>query len=194
MGEILREDECAAPFQPFTSCAAFVKRTSHFWDSLVSFSLSKNTSQARESPNSHSCKTSTVTVSVGIEPAKRGCLPLTSERLPLVLADFRFAFRQLTKAPGFCDVVILTFALSIGSRITIFSLINAVHLSRYGAAVAAALAARRLIEAQMLQTSSADPLTPGGILFLLAGVAALACWVPARRATKVHPLVALRTE
>ena len=57
-----------------------------------------------------------------------------------------------------------------------------------------ALVAGRLIEARMFQTSSADPLTLGGIVLLLAGVAALACWVPARRATEVDPIIALRAE
>jgi putative ABC transport system permease protein len=39
-----------------------------------------------------------------------------------------------------------------------------------------------------------DPLTYGGLIAVLASATLLASWLPARRATKVEPLVALRYE
>jgi putative ABC transport system permease protein len=60
--------------------------------------------------------------------------------------------------------------------------------------LAGALAATRVMRTLLFEVSATDPLIFAIVPLLLAGVASLACWIPARRATKVDPLVALRRE
>lgn len=60
--------------------------------------------------------------------------------------------------------------------------------------VIGALLASRLIESQLYGVPATDPITFLAAPLLLAAVALIACWLPARRASRVDPVVALRSE
>ena len=60
--------------------------------------------------------------------------------------------------------------------------------------VAGSLVLTRTMQSLLFGVSATDPLTLVEVVILLAAVSCLASWIPARRATKVDPLVALRYE
>jgi ABC-type antimicrobial peptide transport system permease subunit len=59
---------------------------------------------------------------------------------------------------------------------------------------AGAVALSRLLEGMVFDVSTTDPLTFGAMVLLLALVGLLAAWLPARRASGIDPVNAMRTE
>jgi predicted permease len=69
-----------------------------------------------------------------------------------------------------------------------------VVISGVAIGLASALAATRVITSLLFGLAATDPPTIAIAVVVMLSTALLACWIPARRATKVDPLVALRTE
>jgi ABC-type antimicrobial peptide transport system permease subunit len=63
-----------------------------------------------------------------------------------------------------------------------------------GLGVAGALALSQLVESLLYGVSARDPLTFAGLAALLGCVALVATWLPARRAARVDPVTAIKSE
>ncbi len=62
------------------------------------------------------------------------------------------------------------------------------------AGIAGALALTGVLSKLLYGVSTTDPLTFGGVAVVFSAVALLANWIPARRAARVDPAIALRSE
>jgi putative ABC transport system permease protein len=80
---------------------------------------------------------------------------------------------------------VLGLMLLMGGRLVLVGL---------GVGIAASLAATRLLRSQLFGVEATDPLAYAAVVVLLGAVTLLACYVPARRAAGVDPMVALRQE
>jgi predicted permease len=81
-------------------------------------------------------------------------------------------------------------------RVLRMVIVHGLKLTLTGVAIGmgASLALTRFMRSQLLGVSATDPVTFGGVAILLIAVAVAACFIPAQRAMRVDPMVALRYE
>ncbi len=80
---------------------------------------------------------------------------------------------------------VLNLMLTMGGRLVLIGLV---------VGIATSLASTRLLRSQLFGVQPADPLAYIAVVIVLAVVAVIACYIPARRAAAVDPIVALRQE
>lgn len=130
------------------------------------------------------------------------------ERVFAILSGFFGALALLLAAVGLYGLMaynVTRRTQEIGVRIAlgaarqnVLSMIlrETLRLTSIGLAIgiASALSVSQLIGNMLYGISAQDPVTLAAVSILLTAVAALAGWIPARRATRVDPMVALRYE
>jgi putative ABC transport system permease protein len=142
--------------------------------------------------------------------------------LDLLRQDVRYAIRALGRSPLFALVSVLSIAIGVGATTGIVTLVNTLLLRpppgvalgaqrshvlglvlRQGVVLAAggvvvgslaAAGATRLIANLLYGVPPTDVIAFGGAALALALAALAASWIPARRATRVDPIIALRSE
>jgi predicted permease len=80
---------------------------------------------------------------------------------------------------------VLAMVLGRGMRLTLLGIV---------VGLAGAVAFTRVLRSQLWGVSATDPVTLVAVSLLFAAIALLACWIPARRATRVDPMTAMRSE
>ncbi len=133
---------------------------------------------------------------------------LSPQRLQIALIGFFAALALVLACMGIYGVMAYSVAQrtsEIGVRMALGAqtgnvlglvLSEGLRLALLGAGIglAGSFFAARLLSGMLFGVTPSDPLTFVGVAFVLVAVAMVACYIPARRATRIDPLVALRYE
>jgi putative ABC transport system permease protein len=183
--------------QQYSSVAALEVRTSGTPEALMA-TLRNQVQQLDRNLAFTNMQTATEILSQGLWAARMGAALLgLFGLLALVLASvgiygvLAYSVTQRTgeigirmalgAQPGEVLRLVLRQGMTLAAIGAIFGLVASLLLARTAANL-------------LYGVSATDPLTYGGITLLLLGVAMLACYIPARRATRIDPVVALRFE
>jgi putative ABC transport system permease protein len=98
---------------------------------------------------------------------------------------FRTGEIGLRMALGAPPAAVMRMVLAHGRRLTLIGIVIG---------IAGALAVSRLMRQSLFEVDAADPIVYLALSVLLLLVAEAASWFPARRATRIDPVIALRTE
>jgi predicted permease len=133
---------------------------------------------------------------------------ISTRRLTLVLLGIFSALALILAAIGIYGVMAYSVALrtqEIGIRMALGAqqkdvlrliLGQGARIAFFGVAIGlvAAAALARLLSSLLFSVSASDPITFAAVSILLVAIALLACYIPARRALRVDPIIALRYE
>jgi macrolide transport system ATP-binding/permease protein len=158
--------------------------------------------QVRDATNGHVAISKTQTLAEQVDAS------IVQERLVATLSAFFGALGLLLASIGLYGLLAyavtrrtneigIRVALGAGRRDVVRMVLGeAMLLVGIGLVIGipAALGGARLVSSQLYGVSAHDPLTVAGSALVLIGVAFLAAWLPARRAARVDPMVALRYE